>query len=162
MKNFILCIFILVDALACIGQMPVVDMNKSGMYQEVIELNYENAYTHTLKWIGKTYNSAKTVIESQITNEYIKVNALMPETNGVPAIRYSLEFEFKPYKCRITFTVGALQVQSYPEFYYTGYFKNDGTLREINANKKQRVDGKIAVLVNNYYNYIIIEPSNDW
>lgn len=159
MKYFLITAFLV--SFNALSQPKEVEMDYLGEYQDVVEIEKEELYNETLKWIGKTYNSAKTVIESQIESEFIKVRGISLAEYGIPQFDYSLEFDFKPNKYRISFTIGTMTVQT-TSFEYSEYFKKDGTLRPANTNKKKRVDEKVQDLINSHYEFITEESDDDW
>lgn len=162
MKFFTILAFFLPFLLSA---QPNVELDQYGKYQEVVVLKKENLYNETIEWVGKQYKNPDEVIKSRTENEFVRIDGVSPEENGIPGYYYTIEIDFKSGKYRVTFQLGELFINymNLPNWTYSSYFKKDGTIKKLNMKKVERLTGDIKELILSHYNYLTTqEKRDDW
>lgn len=147
-------------------------LESNGEYQTVVDVqDTTNAlYKKTKQWILSTYTNPKEVIVSDDENNHVKIGAVQPETvsdgQSNPAFNYTLTFEFKEGKYRLSFNINKLYTtgQYSATWSYDSYFK-DGIVRKMNEAKVQRIKGIVDGLLNSHYSFLtkkVESTNNDW
>lgn len=148
------------------------NLDSNGEYQTVIDVqdSTNTLYQKTKKWILSTYVSPKEVIVSDEENNHIKLSGVQPEsaTDGQsnPGFNYTLTFEFKEGKYRLSFNINKLYItgQYSTTWTYDTYFKN-GELRKMNEAKVARIKEIVDDLLNSHYNFLTKQEestNDDW
>ena len=146
------------------------NLDSNGEYQTVIDVqdSTKTSYERTKQWILTTYVNPKEIIVSDDENHHIKISAIQPEstTNGQsnPGFNYTLMFEFKEGKYRLSFNINKLYIsgQYSSTWTYDTYFKG-GELRKMNEAKVYRIKEIVDELLNSHYNFVMkqTESTND-
>lgn len=125
-------------------------------------------YAKTKNWIIETYINPERVIVADEENQLLKISGLHEESNFTPAYYYTLTFEFKPARYRLTFRINRLYTtgQFATEWTYDTYFnKNTGEVRKMNEQKVERVLATVDRLLNNHYRFLhseAVTSDDDW
>jgi len=169
MKPALLLFIALLTMTSVKGQIDS-NLDSKGEFQTVIDVqdSISTSYQRTKQWILSTYVNPKEIIVSDDENHHIKISAVQPEstTNGQsnPAFNYTLMFEFKEGKYRLSFNINKLYIsgQYSTTWTYDTYFKN-GEVRKMNEAKVERIKGLVDVLLNSHYNFLMkqMESTND-
>lgn len=133
----------------------------NGEYQTVVDVKDTtiDLYKKTKEWIISSYNNPKEVIVADEESKSIKISAIQQQTgsgsNSNPAFYYTLLFEFKDGKYRLTYNITKLYItgQYGATWTYDSYFKK-GEVRPMNEAKVERIKGLVDALLNSHYNFL--------
>jgi len=175
MKVFFIFSIVLIFSKNVLSQeLPKLKISNSGVEYIVIKadsLTSQILYDKTLNWIKVYYKNPDKVLQSNITNEKIRISAFKENAwwyfpMGIKTsyhMDYNIEISFKDGKYKIDFYIGQFYTTDYAKtlFSYSSFFKSNGDVKNIYSDAIISIEETMNSIILNHFNYINGKIEND-